>query len=434
LYLSFQDFLFPASKEIFLLLVRLFCVSQYFLSAVEKSPFMDGLSQTYAQLFRNKRASDHINFMAASNQIPPTSPNNVSTADLLGLGGTTASTPSGPTGPTGPQGPSACPAGLSAACIPSPTGTCPTGPFCNNPLFHFPNLTADTATDCTYVPSFNDVPLTISMAVYFAQAFLEVVPFQQITDIIDGEVQTITNDLTYSLLLFTYLPLAIVIILVVWVLVIARAIDWQTGVLLTTVIVVLLWLFYIFYDTFTRDQKLELFTEIRDVVITAFEANNEDIICNLLKAYYAGLTRMIIPESSICAPSPQSCLQTGIPLSCTDAEKLSGGRFKVELDNIEVPYPSTIIDALVKTSSTSRCLCVENKNTLLPLIDDLCPCIKDINGFSLANTSSSQQNELLSCLASSLPSTLPPAAQELEKELTQSLTICNFPNVRSCPS
>jgi hypothetical protein len=272
------------------------------------------------------------------------------------------------------------------------------------------------------------------MATYFAQAFLEVVPFQQVTDIIDGEVQTITNDLTYSLLLFTYLPMGILIILFIWVLVIARAIDWQTGVLLTTVIVVLLWLFYILYDTFTRDQKLELFTQIRDAVVTAFETNNEEIICNVLKAYYAGLTHMIIPESSICAPSPGSCIKTGIPLSCQDAERLSGGRFQVQLDNIEVPYPSTIIDALVKTSSSSRCLCVENKNTLLPLIDDLCPCIKDVNGFTLANTSSSQQNELLSCLASSLPSTLPPAAQELEKELTQSLVACNFPNVRSCPN
>ena len=302
----------------------------------------------------------------------------------------------------GPQGSLASTLGVAGAAATSISSECPTGPTgCNpDPFFHFPDLVKDTA-DCLYIPSFNDVPVTISMATYFTQAFLKEVPFQEVTNTINTETRDIINDIVYGNIYFNYAPLAVLLLVIVWVFIIHGAIDWETGVFLSAVIISVLWLGYLLFDTFTRGITGDVFTRIVDEVVDAFEAKNEAIICNILKGYYAGVSHMILPEAALCSsptgdtPGPCDCFDTGIRIETEGSSK-----------TLKLPNPAIIINDQIRVGGKERCNGINNNDTLLPIIDKACPCISDIDGFTLSGLSTERKTDLLDCILDTLPKDL----------------------------
>jgi len=280
---------------------------------------------------------------------------------------------------------------------------CPTGPTgCNNnPFFHFPDLDQDSG-NCLYIPTFSDVPVTISMLTYLFNAFFKEVPLQEVQQTIDQEYKTIISDIVYGNIYFNYIPLTVLLLVVIWVFIIHGTINWETGVLLTVVIITVLWLSYALFDTYTRSITGDTFTRIYDEVRDNFEAKNEAIICNILKGYYTAVNHMILPEAAVCKSSPLSgftggcgCINTGIQKTIT--RTVFGVKVPVPID-IAVPNPINIINRQIGIGGPNRCDGINNNNTLLPLIDKVCPCISGIEGFTLAGLSKDKEEELFDCL------------------------------------
>jgi len=297
----------------------------------------------------------------------------------------------------GPQGSLASRLGLSGIGAGGATG-CPTGATgCNDdPFFHFPDLDRDSG-DCLYIPTFNDVPVTISMLTYLFDAFFKEVPLQEVQQTIDQESKTIINDIVYGNIYFNYIPLTVLLLVIIWVFIIHGAINWETGVFLTAIIITVLWVGYALFDTYTRGITGDTFTRIYDEVRDNFEAKNEAIICNILKGYYTAVNHMILPEAAICssptgAPGPCDCFNTGI--------KRNISRFGEK--EIKIPNPAVIINDQIRIGGEERCNGIDNNQTLLPIIDKACPCISGLQGFNLAGTSQEKREELLDCVQKDL--------------------------------
>ena len=316
----------------------------------------------------------------------------------------------------GPQGSLASRLGLSGIENGSGSGEdkkCPTGATgCNNdPFFHFPDLDQDSG-NCLYVPTFNDVPVTISMLTYLFDAFFKEVPLQEVQQTIDQESKTIINDIVYGNIYFNYIPLTVLLLVVIWVFIIHGAINWETGVLLTVVIITVLWLSYALFDTYSRSITGDTFTRIYDEVRDNFEAKNEAIICNILKGYYTAVNHMILPEAAICS-SPTS--PTG-PLGPCDCS------------GIKIPNPAIIINDQIRIGGEERCNGIDNTQTLLPIIDKACPCISGVQGFNLAGISKKEKAELLNCVFKDLlvPAFLNnPAFKIIEERLESAHRYCS---------
>ena len=268
----------------------------------------------------------------------------------------------------------------------SPDKKCPTGATgCNiDPFFHFPDLDRDSA-NCLYVPTFNDVPVTISMLTYLFNAFFKEVSLQEVQQTIDQEYKTTINDIVYGNIYFNYIPLTVLLQAVIWVFIIHGTINWETGVLLTVVIITVLWLSYALFDTYSRNITGDIFTRIYDEVKDNFEAKNEAIICNILKGYYTAVNHMILPQAAICS-SPTSPTGSLGPCGCSDIE------------GIKIPNPAIIINDQIRIGGEERCNGIENNQTLLPIIDKACPCLSGIQGFNLAGISKKEKAELLNCV------------------------------------
>ncbi len=133
-------------------------------------------------------------------------------------------------------------------------------------------------------------------------------------------------------------------------------------------------------------------------VFLCFKDKNEAIICNILKGYYAAVNHMILPEAAICSSpmgdniGPCDCFDTGIEISVDKTLKL--------------PNPAIIINDQIRIGGEQRCNGINNNDTLLPVIDKACPCIRDIDGFTLSGLSSERKAELLDCMLDTLPKDL----------------------------
>jgi len=298
----------------------------------------------------------------------------------------------------GPQGSLASRLGLPGI---GSTG-CPTGATgcTDDPFFHFPDLDRDSG-DCLYIPTFNDVPVTISMLTYLFDAFFKEVPFQEVQQTIDQESKTIINDIVYGNIYFNYIPLTVLLLVVIWVFIIHGTINWETGVLLTAVIITVLWLSYALFDSYSRGVTGNTFTQIYDEVRDNFEAKNEAIICNILKGYYTAVNHMILPEAAICS-SPTGPLGP-CDLFDTGIEKTISTDLGDQTVSVKIPNPAIIINDQIGVGGDQRCNGIDNNQTLLPIIDDLCPCISDIEGFDLSILSQSKKEELFDCILDKLP-------------------------------
>lgn len=263
---------------------------------------------------------------------------------------------------------------------------CPTGATgCNpDPYFHFPDLEKDSG-DCLYIPTFNDVPVTLSMAVYFAQAFLKEVPGDKILQDIDSELKEVFNKIVEGNLFFNYVPIATIIIVLVWVMVIHGLFDWKAGLLLTFVFIAILWVGYLLLDLTVREDISTVATKTTSTVKDSFSVKNEDIIGNIIKGYYTAVNHMILPEAAICNVGA-----TGACLPIPSAPTGFGG--------ILIPNPASIINGQIAVGGERRCDCINNNDTLIPVIDSLSPCIKDVEGFTLANLTEKQKEEFFKCI------------------------------------
>lgn len=264
--------------------------------------------------------------------------------------------------------------------------TGPTGATCNpDPYFHFPNLDKDSG-NCTYIPTFTDVPMTLSMAAYFAQAFLKEVSPDKIIDKIDEDVKNVINKVVDGNLYFNYVPIATLILLIVWVLVIHGVFKWQTGLFLTIIVIAVLWLGYLLLDTTIREDVSKVVSTASRNAVDSFRVKNEDIICNLLKGYYTAVNHMILPEAAICKVGATG---TCLPIPGSPTGTLAG---------FLIPDPATIINGQIATGGDQRCNGINNNDTLIPVLDELCPCIENVDGFTLSNLTEKQKEELLKCI------------------------------------
>lgn len=307
---------------------------------------------------------------------------------VLGIEGVS---PTGPTGTTGSTG---------------TTGT--TGPTgcSSDPYFHFPNLKRDSG-DCLYIPTFTDVPITISMATYFAQAFLNEVSPDNIVKEIDQDIKDVFNKVVNANVAFNYVPIAVLLLVMVWILVLHSVIDWKTGVFLTAIIVAVLWLGYMLLDTTIRSDISTVASKTRDSVVNTLSVKNEDIICNILKGYYTAVSHMIVPQASIC---PKISIPTGtigldafLNTNSTSCFNTGVGIPTLPSKTLKIPYPSTIINDQITAQGTTRCEGINNTETLLPFIDKICPCIKNVDGFTLANLTEKKKEELFKCVENAIP-------------------------------
>jgi len=82
-----------------------------------------------------------------------------------------------------------------------------------------------------------------------------------------------------------------------------------------------------------------------------------------------------------------------------------------------------IINDQLAAQGDKRCFGINNNDTLLPTIDAVCPCVKDVEGFSLSNLSPKQREEFLNCVVSALPGT----GTTLEEKITSLSVDCAFP-------
>ncbi len=275
---------------------------------------------------------------------------------------------------------------------------CPTGATgCNpDPFFHFPDLEKDTA-NCLYIPTFTDVPITLSMAVYFVQAFLKEVNTDTLLSEINKEVKTIVDKVVHGNLVYNYLPMAILLILIVWVLVIHGTLNWKTGVFLTAIVITVFWLGFLLLDAATRGISGDVLSKTKNKAVETFGEKNGAIICNLLKGYYAGVSHMILPEAAICSSptglsfNPCNCIDTGLDVGPV---------------SLKLPSPAIIINNQIRLGGEERCNGINNDNTLLPIIEAACPCIKDIDGFTLSKLSKEKKEDLLDCVLNTLPTSL----------------------------
>ena len=312
----------------------------------------------------------------------------------------------------GPQGSLASRLGLSGIG----TTDCPTGATgcSDDPFFHFPDLDRDSG-DCLYVPTFNDVPVTISMLTYLFDAFFKEVPFQEVQQTIDQESKNIINDIVYGNIFFNYIPLTVLLLVIIWVFIIHGAINWETGVFLTAIIITVLWLGYALFDTYSRGVTGSTFTRIYDEVRDNFEAKNKAIICNILKGYYTAVNHMVLPEAAICssptgAPGPCDCFNLGI---------IPGGGER----EVKIPNPAIIINDQIRIGGKERCNGINNNETLLPIIDKACPCISDLEGFTLSGISKEKRKELLDCVQKDLSDF---ADNPALKILTDTIELCTL--------
>ncbi len=356
-------------------------------------PIFDQSETAVARIVQNL---DGTRRLVPSSTADPTSPEfqlllgpQGSLTNALGIQGIAPSTT--------PSAPSTTPSGTGPLF---PVVICSTGATgCNpDPFFHFPDLEKDTA-DCLYIPTFTDVPITLSMAAYFAQAFLKEVNVDTLLSEINKEVKTIVDGVVYGNIVFNYLPMAILLVLILWVLVIHGTLNWQTGVFLTAIVITVLWLGFLLLDAATREISGDVLSKSKNKAVETFGEKNEAIICNLLKGYYAGVSHMILPEAAICKSSlslgPCDCIDTGLKV------KVEGLPLSLGL-----PSPATIINNQIKLGGEERCNGINNDNTLLPIIEAVCPCIKDIDGFTLSKLSKEKKEELLDCALDALPTSL----------------------------
>ena len=282
---------------------------------------------------------------------------------------------------------------------------CPKGKKnCNpDPYFHFPDLQKDSG-DCLYIPTFTDVPITISMATYFIQAVLKEISSDKILKDIDGELKNVFNKIVEGNLFFNYIPIAVIIIVLVWVMVIHGLFDWKAGLLLTFVFIAVFWLGYLLLDLTVRENVSTVATKSTSTLKNSFSLKNEDIIGNIIKGYYTALNHMILPEAAICKSSPtgsnSSCGCFTTSKTVTVNLQFPFGPTKLP---IKVPLPAIIINDQIKTGGNLRCVGIDNNKTLLPTIDKLTPCIKDVKGFNLSNLTGEEKEKLASCALYSLP-------------------------------
>jgi len=357
---------------------------------------MEGLMEGYANLMRQPQQDDQIGDCRIQ-------PDRTVARIVTNLDGSQRLVPSSTADPTssefqrllGPQGSLTTALGIEGVSptVGATTTTCPTGPTgcSSDPYFHFPDLERDSG-DCLYVPTFNDVPMTISMATYFAQAFLKEVSPDKIVDEINQDIKNVFDKVVNANVAFNYVPIAVLLLVIVWILVLHSVIDWQTGVFLTAIIVAVLWLGYLLLDTTIRSDISTVASKTRDSVVNTLSVKNEDIICNILKGYYTAVSHMFVPQASICpqiaqgptGPGPCACLP--IPGSPTGFE------------NILIPNPANIVNSQIKIGGEKRCDGINNSNTLLPVIDKICPCIQDVDGFTLANLTEAQKKEFFKCI------------------------------------
>jgi len=106
---------------------------------------------------------------------------------------------------------------------------------------------------------------------------------------------------------------------------------------------------------------------------------------------------MILPEAAICssptgAPGPCDCFNTGI-------KKNFPGLGEKE---IKISNPAAVINGQIIIGGEERCNGIDNNQTLLPVIDKLCPCISGVQGFNLAGISQEKKEELLDCVEKDL--------------------------------
>lgn len=324
----------------------------------------------------------------------------------------------------GPQGSLTTALGIEGVSptVGATTTTCPTGPTgcSSDPYFHFPDLERDSG-DCLYVPTFNDVPMTISMATYFAQAFLKEVSPDKIVDEINQDIKNVFDKVVNANVAFNYVPIAVLLLVIVWILVLHSVIDWQTGVFLTAIIVAVLWLGYLLLDTTIRSDISTVASKTRDSVVNTLSVKNEDIICNILKGYYTAVSHMFVPQASICPQITQGPTgPAGLdPCACFNTGFIPEG-FK---DPVKIPKPAVIINDQLAAQGDKRCFGINNNDTLLPIIDAACPCVKDVEGFSLSNLSPKQREEFLNCVLDTLPGT----GTTLEEKIASLIGGCAFP-------
>lgn len=307
---------------------------------------------------------------------------------------------------------------------------CPTGATgCNpDPYFHFPDLQKDSG-DCLYIPTFTDVPITLSMAAYFVQAFLKEVSPDKILEDVDSELKDVFNKIVEGNLFFNYIPIAVIIIVLVWVMVIHGLFDWKAGLLLTFVFIAILWLGYLLLDLTVRENVSTVATKTTSTVKDSFSLKNEDILGNLLKGYYTAVNHMILPETAICGDSPTGG-STGTFGSCGCFD--TGKQVTIESEDfsLKIPVPSLIINDQIKTGGDLRCVGIDNSKTLLPTIDRFIPCIKDIKDLNLSNISNTQKEKLANCFLDSLPSSVIQCSSNTKNTIEEKLnclgTGCEF--------
>jgi hypothetical protein len=284
----------------------------------------------------------------------------------------------------------------------SMNSSCPTGPTgCfNDPFFHFPNLKRDSG-DCFYIPTFNDVPVTISMLTYFLDSFFNEVSYDNVKSTVDNSIRSSLTDLILGDLYFNYIPIGILFIIFAWILVIGGYWSWELGLLITFVVIAALWLSFIMLDIYTRDTAKDVFSQIESEVIDGFKTKRDDILCNLIKSYYTGVMHMLIPEAAVCDSAPNLLSPTGTnPCACIDtgiSRTIVGNQI-----DIKVPNPTNILNRQIRLGGEQRCNGINNENTLLPIIDEACPCLTDIDIFNTESLSSQKKTEVLDCILKSI--------------------------------
>jgi len=292
---------------------------------------------------------------------------------------------------------------LSGGFGTSPTG-CPTGATgCNpDPYFHIPSLEKDSG-DCVYIPTFFDTPVTLSMAVYLVEALLKEVSPDTILEEIDDEIKKALNKISEGNLLFNYIPIGIVFIVLVWVMVVYGLFDWKAGLLLTSVIVAVFWMGYMLLDVTIREDTSKVATNSGMRLQSRAVEKKDNILGNIIKAYYTATNHMILPEAAICGNSPTGSTGTFGDCGCFN----TGFKFTVGREfEAKIPLPSLIVNDQIKTGGDLRCVSIDNSKTLLPAIENALPCLQGVDGFDISQLSDKDKEAIAECVLDSLPDSL----------------------------
>lgn len=287
---------------------------------------------------------------------------------------------------------------------------CPTGTSsCNSdPFFHFPNLKRDSG-NCLYVPTFSDVPMTLNMVAYFVQSILDEINIEDFRQEINKEVNKVANDIVYGNIYFNYIPVAVLFLLIVWILVIQGVLDWKIGLYFTVLLIVIYFLAFTLLDTKTRSIVDDITSKTKGAVTNKLSEKQNNILCNLIKSYYTSLSHMVLPEAAICGTpgvtggtgtttfGPCDCFDTGIQIN------FGPTGFQQEID-LDVPYPSILINEQLRVQGNQRCLGINNEQTLLPIIDDVCPCLSGIPfPYDISKLTDQEKTNLINCIATNIP-------------------------------